>query len=119
MRCDGSAARRSTGAPPAPGGADELFRTHHAIAADLSHRHPFRPPDEGDVERHRLVVAAVARILPRAFFRDPVACGAAAAGALHQLAAGDPAVRSMRGVHGADYAGGAEALRHASVARGA
>jgi len=47
------------------------------------------------------------------FFRDPVAGGAAAAGALHQLAAGDPAVRSMRGVHGADYPGGAQDLRHA------
>ena len=49
----GRAACRPAGAPPAPGGADELFRAHHAIAADLPHRHPFRPPDEGDAERHR------------------------------------------------------------------
>ena len=49
------------------------------------------PADEGDAERHRRAVAALARILPRAFCRDPVAGGAAAAGVLHQLAAGDPA----------------------------
>ena len=87
----GRAPRRQAGAPPAPGGADRLFRAHHATAADLPYRHPFRPADEGDAERHRLAVAALARILPRAFCRDPVAGGAAAAGALHQLAAGDPA----------------------------
>ena len=115
----GRAARRPAGAPPAPGGADELFRAHHAIAADLPHRHPFRPPDEGDAERHRRAVAAVARIFPRAFRRDHVAGGAAAAGALHQLAAGDPAVRAVRGVHGADHAGGAQDLRHAERGRGA
>ena len=100
----GRAARRPAGASPAPGGDDELFRAHPAIAADLPHRHPFRPADEGDAERHRLVVAAVARIFPRAFRRDHVAGGAAAAGALHQLAAGHPAVRAVRGVHGADHA---------------
>ena len=115
----GRAACRPAGAPPASGGADQLFRAHHAIAADLPHRHPFRPPDEGDAERHRRAVAAVARIFPRAFRRDHVAGGAAAAGALHQLAAGDPAVPAVRGVHGADHAGGAQDLRHAERGRGA
>ena len=115
----GRAPCRQAGAPPAPGGADRLFRAHHAAAADLPHRHPFRPADEGDAERHRLAVAALARILPRAFCRDHVAGGAAAAGALHQLAAGDPAVRAVRGVHGADHAGGAQDLRHAERGRGA
>ena len=87
----GRAPCRQAGAPPAPGGADRLFRAHHATAADLPHRHPFRPADEGDAERHRRAVAALARILPRAFCRDPVAGGAAAAGVLHQLAAGGAA----------------------------
>ena len=115
----GGAARRQAGAPPAPGGADRLFRTHHAAAADLPHRHPFRAADEGDAERHRFAVAALARILPRAFCRDHVAGGAAAAVALHQLAAGDPVVPAVRGVHGADHAGGAQDLRHAERGRGA
>ena len=96
-----------------------LFRAHHAVAADLPYRHPFRPADEGDAERHRRAVAAVARIFPRAFCRDHVAGGAAAARALHQLAAGDPAVRAVRGVHRADHAGGAQDLRHAERGRGA
>ena len=76
------------------------------------------PADEGDAQRHRRAVAAVARIFPRAFRRDHVAGGAAAAGALHQLAAGDPAVRALRGVHRADHAGGAQDLRHAERGRG-
>ena len=115
----GRAQRRQAGAPPAPGGADGLFRTHHAAAADLPLRHPFGPADEGDAERHRCAVAALARLLPRAFCRDPVAGRAAAARALHQLAAGDPLVRAVRGVHGADHAGGAQDLRHAERGRGA
>ena len=58
------------------------------------------------------------------FFREHfaahhVAGGAAAAGALHQLAAGRAAVRALRGVHGADHAGGAQDLRHAERGRGA
>ena len=64
-------------------------------------------------------VAALARILPRAFCRDHVAGRAAAACALHQLAAGDPAVRALRDIHGADHAGGAQDLRHAERGRGA
>ena len=115
----GGAARRQAGAPPAPGGADRLFRTHHAAAADLPHRHPFRAADEGDAERHGFTVAALARILPRAFCRDHVAGGAAAAVALHQLADGDPVVPAVRGVHGADHAGGAQDLWHAERGRGA
>jgi len=59
-----------------------------AIAADLPLRHPFGAADEGDAERHRRAVAALARLLPRAFRRDHVGRGAAAAVALHQLAAG-------------------------------
>src|SRR5712675_2257192 len=53
------------------------------------------------------------------FRRDHVAAGAAAAGALPQLAAGGAAVRAVRGVHGADHAGGAQDLRHAKRGRGA
>ena len=113
------AERRQAGASPAPGGADQLFRAHHAAAADLPHRHPFRPADEGDAERHRFAVAAVAGIFPRAFCRDHVAGRAAAAGVLHQLAACGPAVRSLRRVHRADHAGGAQDLRHAERGRGA
>ncbi len=78
----GRAPCRPARAPPAPGGADRLFRAHHAVAADLPHRHPFRPPDEGDAERHRCAVAALARLLPRAFRRDRLAGRAAAAVAL-------------------------------------
>src|ERR1700676_2267722 len=57
----------AAGAPPAPGGVDQLFRAHHAIAAGLPHRHSFRPPDEGDAERHRLLMAALARLPSSAF----------------------------------------------------
>ncbi len=64
-------------------------------------------------------VAALAGVLPRAFRRDPLAGGAAAAGVLHQLAAGDPAVRAVRGIHHPDHAGGAQDLRHAERGRGA
>ncbi len=113
----GRAARRPAGAPPAPGGADELFRAHPAIAPDLSYGHPFRPADEGDAERHRRAVAALARIFPRAFRGDPVGGGAAAAVDLHQLAARDPSVPAVLGVHGADDAGCAQDLRHAERGR--
>ena len=113
----GRAARRPAGASPASGGADELFRTYHATAAHLPHRHPFGAADEGDDQRHRCAVAAVARIFPRAFRRDPVAGRAAAAGVLHQLAAGDPVVRALRGVHRPDDDGGAQDLRHAERRR--
>src|SRR6202043_1206257 len=47
------------------------------------------------------------------FCRDHVAGGAAAAGALHQLAAGNSAVRAVRGVHRADDARGAQDIWHA------
>ncbi|MBA7469216.1 hypothetical protein ES707_04482 [subsurface metagenome] len=115
----GGAERRQAGASPAPGGADRLFRTHHAAAADLPHRHPFRHADEDDAERHRRAVAAMARLLPRAFCRDPVGGGATAAVALHQLATGDPAVRALRHLHGSHHAGGAQDLWHADGGRGA
>src|SRR4051795_1911118 len=81
----GRPAGRPAGAPPAPGGADQLFRTYPAAAADLPYRDTFGPADEGDAERPRLPVAAVARFLPRAFRRDHVGARAAAAVALHQL----------------------------------
>src|SRR5215212_474714 len=52
--------------------------------------------------------------------------GSGAAVALHadrlahrQRAAGDPAVRALRGVHGVDHGGGAQNLRHAKRGRGA
>ena len=77
------------------------------------------PADEGDAERHRRAVAAVAVVLPRAFRRDHVGRGAAAAVALSQLAACDPAVRALRRLHRADHAGGAQDLRHAERGRGA
>src|SRR6201996_6580268 len=75
----GRAASRSVVASPASGGADELFRTYHAAAAHLPHRHPFGAADEGDDQRHRRAVAAGAPVFPRAFRRDPVAGRAAAA----------------------------------------
>ena len=55
---------------------------------------------------------------PRAFRRDHVAGGVAAAGALPQLATGDPAVRALRGIHRADHAGGAQDFGHAKRGRG-
>src|ERR1700731_3744435 len=79
LRRRGGIARRPAGAPPASGGADQLFRAHHAVAADLPYRHPFRPPDEGDAERHRLVVAAVAPRFFPGFSPHPFRGGGAAA----------------------------------------
>src|SRR5207244_659840 len=82
-------------------------------------RHAFGTADEGDAERHRRAVAALAWLLPRAFRRDHVGRGAVAAVALHQLAAGDPLVRAVRRLHGADHDGGAQDLRDAERGRAA
>src|SRR5580698_9215727 len=51
------------------------------------------------------------------FLRDHVAGRAAAARVLHQLAAGDPFVRSLRGIHRPDDDGGTQDLRHAERGR--
>ncbi len=96
---DRLAARRSARAPPLPGGAGGLFRAHPAIAAELSHRHAFRPADEGDDHRHQYAVGHVALVLPRAFHQLHLAVHPDAADAVPQLAlraAADAALRRLR-----------------------
>src|SRR6185312_6642346 len=58
----GGAAGRPPLAPPAPGGADQLFRAHPAASDDVPLRNAFGQADEGDAERHRCAVAALARL---------------------------------------------------------
>ena len=87
----GRALCRPAGAPPPPGGADRLFRARAAIAARLSRRRPFRPADEDHAAGHRRAVGVLARFFPRASGGLRVAAHSCAAGAFHQLAAGDPA----------------------------
>ncbi len=115
----GGAAGRPALAPPAPGGAHRLFRAHPAAAADLSHRHPFGPADEGDARRHRHAVGHVARLLPRALRRDRLARGAAAAVAVHELAAGAAADHALRRLRRADHSSWCARPRRAERGRGA
>ena len=110
---------RPAGAPTAPGGPDQLFRSHPAAAADLPHRRAFGPADEGDAAGHRRALAHLARLLPRALRLARLADRAAAAIALPELAAGDPAVHAVRRVHGADDHRRAQDPRHAERGRGA
>ena len=91
LRRAGRAARRPARAPPPAGRADQLFRARAAASALLSRRHAFGPADEGDAHRHRRAVGAVAVVLPRALRGLRLAVRAAAAVAVHQLAARDPA----------------------------
>ena len=96
LRRHRGAARRPARASPAPGRADGLFRAHPATAADLSHRHPFRPADEGDA------AAAPTRCggCGSAFFREHFAAIVSLVvllplSLLHQLAAGGAAVDAL------------------------
>ena len=93
---------RPAGASPPPRGADRLFRARAATAARLSRRRPFRPADEDHAAGHRRAVGTVAVFFPRKSGGLRVAARAAAAGAVHQLAAGDLAARPVRVVLRAD-----------------
>ena len=65
----GCLVRRPAFASAPQHGAGGLFRARAAIAARLPCRSPFRPADEGDADRHRHAVVAVAFVLPRASLR--------------------------------------------------
>ncbi len=118
LQCGGRVAGGQTGASPAAGRAYRLLRAHHATAAHLPHRHPFRPVDEGDAAGHGCAVAALAEFLSRAFRFDRLADRTAAAVAVYQLAAGSAAVHPLRGLHRADHAGGAKDLQPADAGGG-
>ena len=112
---DRLAARRPARASPLPGGARRLFRAHPAIAAELSHRHPFRPADEGDDHRHQHAVGHVALVLPRAFHQLRLAVHPDAADAVPQLALradADAPVRHLRRADRVRAAQDREAAKH-------
>ena len=69
------------------------------LPQSVPRRHAFGAADEGDAHRRRCAVGPVAVVLPRAFRRLRGAVRAAAAVAVHQLAARLRAGGAVRGLH--------------------